>query len=66
MQPPNPSAEVDGKWLTATQVAERFQVSTWTIRNLHRVGRLRGTIIARKLRFSPKAVAAFEAALEGT
>lgn len=54
------NSQPNGRWLTAQQVAERFQVTPWTIKNLHRVGKLRGVIVSRKLRFPPQSIEAFE------
>lgn len=62
-QTDRPAAELP-RLYTDQEVADRLGVSRWTVRNLHRAGRMRGVVVARKLRFSAGAVERYLAELE--
>jgi len=50
----------------AFEVAQALGISIWGVRNLHRVGRLRGILVNRKLRFTAQAVREYIEALGGS
>jgi len=50
--------------MTPQEAAHELRVGIWTIKNLHRVGRLRGVIVARKLRFTRAALDGYVRELE--
>lgn len=49
----------------ANEVAKALGITAWGVRNLHRVGRLRGILVNRKLRFTVDAVRQYVESLAG-